>query len=244
MFVQCASVKNKNLSLRHPPGALAQTYTFDSFGKQTNSSGSLTNSFQYTARESDIETGLYYYRARYYDQSGGRFLSEDPLGFEGGYNFYEYGQDSPENLIDPFGLQSTIPPGCSPPFASPCGPPMYGDPQPWKIPPPAPRPPSPPAGWDKPGTGAKPGEGPIPAPPVGPGCPGDPQKCKDQWQKDLNWCAFMFPNNFKLYFACTKIADDNLENCLDGKPRVDPDPDAPKGPPKKGPIPFPNKPRP
>jgi len=54
-------------SLSGGAGALAQTYTFDSFGKQTAASGSLTNPFQYTARESDAETGLYYYRARYYD---------------------------------------------------------------------------------------------------------------------------------------------------------------------------------
>jgi hypothetical protein len=46
---------------------LAQTYTFDSFGRLTGSSGSLKNPFQYTAREFDTETGLYYYRARYYD---------------------------------------------------------------------------------------------------------------------------------------------------------------------------------
>ena len=52
-------------SLSNTSGALAQTYTFDSFGKQTGSSGSLTNWFQYTARESDPETSLYYYRARY-----------------------------------------------------------------------------------------------------------------------------------------------------------------------------------
>src|SRR6267378_7704667 len=42
-------------SLSNAAGALAQTYTFDSFGKQTASSGSLTNTFQYTARESDTE---------------------------------------------------------------------------------------------------------------------------------------------------------------------------------------------
>src|SRR5467141_9969 len=42
-------------SLSNTAGALAQTYTFDSFGKQTGSSGSLTNRFQYTARESDTE---------------------------------------------------------------------------------------------------------------------------------------------------------------------------------------------
>ena len=71
-------------SLSSGAGALAQTYTFDSFGKQTASSGSLTNPFQYTARESDPETGLYYYRARYYDPSAGRFLSEDPIDFAGG----------------------------------------------------------------------------------------------------------------------------------------------------------------
>src|SRR5712691_4688748 len=62
-------------SLSNSAGALAQTYAYDSFGKQTSSSGSLTNPFQYTARESDTETGLYYYRARYYDQVGGRFIS-------------------------------------------------------------------------------------------------------------------------------------------------------------------------
>jgi hypothetical protein len=39
----------------------------DSFGKLNASTGSLVNPLQYTARESDTETGLYYYRARYYD---------------------------------------------------------------------------------------------------------------------------------------------------------------------------------
>ena len=54
-------------SLSNGAGALAQTYTFDSFGNQTASSGSVTNPFQYTGREFDTETSLYYYRARYYD---------------------------------------------------------------------------------------------------------------------------------------------------------------------------------
>jgi len=66
-------------SLSNGTGSLAQTYTFDSFGNQTASSGSLTSPFQYTARESDPETGLYYYRARYYDPVVGKFLTEDPL---------------------------------------------------------------------------------------------------------------------------------------------------------------------
>jgi len=92
-------------SLSNIAGSLAQTYAYDSFGKQTSSSGSLTNPFQYTARESDTETGLYYYRARYYDPSSGRFWSEDPLRFfSGETNFYTYVEGNPINLLDPHGL--------------------------------------------------------------------------------------------------------------------------------------------
>ena len=46
-----------------------------------------------------------YYRARYYNPTTGRFLSEDPKGFAGsGSDLYEYVGDSPTNFIDPFGL--------------------------------------------------------------------------------------------------------------------------------------------
>jgi len=91
-------------SLSNAGGAVAQTHSFDSFGKQTSSSGSLTNPFQYTGRDSDTETNLYFYRARYYDPTVGRFISEDPLGFEAGPNFYKYVSDDPLNYADPFGL--------------------------------------------------------------------------------------------------------------------------------------------
>lgn len=90
-------------SLANTAGALAQTYTFDSFGNQTASSGSLTNPFQYTAREFDPETSLYYYRARYYDPQSGRFLSEDPVHFAARPNFYVYSLNHPINLRDPSG---------------------------------------------------------------------------------------------------------------------------------------------
>jgi RHS repeat-associated protein len=90
-------------SLSNAAGALAQTYTFDSFGSQTASSGSLTNSFRYTARELDAETGLYYYRARYYDSSTGRFLSEDPARYEF-TSFYSYVGNNSVLWTDPLGL--------------------------------------------------------------------------------------------------------------------------------------------
>jgi len=93
-------------SLSNAAGALAQTYAFDSFGNTTNSSGSLTNPFQYTAREFDTETNLYYYRARYFDQASGRFISEDPKKTTAEFNFYRYALNSPLNFTDPLGWAS------------------------------------------------------------------------------------------------------------------------------------------
>jgi len=91
-------------SLSNAAGALAQTYTFDSFGNQTASSGSLTNPLRYTGGEFDSEIGLYFERARYYDPSAGRFISEDPIQFKGGNNFYTYVGNGPTGAFDPSGL--------------------------------------------------------------------------------------------------------------------------------------------
>ena len=105
-------------SLSNSSGALANTYVFDSFGQTTASTGTLTNPFQYTGREFDSETGVYFYRARYYDAKTGRFISEDPSGFEGGMDFYAYTGNNPATLTDPFGLQGpgTITPPVTQPY--------------------------------------------------------------------------------------------------------------------------------
>jgi RHS repeat-associated protein len=66
----------------------------------------MASGYAFTGREWDAETGLYYYRARYYDPKIGRFLSEDPIGFMGGANFYAYVEGNPLTLVDPFGLSS------------------------------------------------------------------------------------------------------------------------------------------
>jgi RHS repeat-associated protein len=95
-------------SLSDGAGALAQTYTFDSFGKLIASTGSLINPFQYTGREYDSETGLYYYRARYYDPQIGRFISEDPMNTSAGLNFYQYALNNPIDLSYPTGNNPAI----------------------------------------------------------------------------------------------------------------------------------------
>ena len=97
-------------SLSNGVGTTAQTYAYDSFGKQTSSSGSLVNPFQYTAREFDPETNLYFYRSRYYDPSTGRFMSEDPARFLVGSDFYSYVANSPTNAIDPSGQNALTAP--------------------------------------------------------------------------------------------------------------------------------------
>jgi len=48
--------------------------------------------------------GTSYYRARYYDPTVGRFISEDPLGFIGGVDFYSYVLNRPIQMADPAGL--------------------------------------------------------------------------------------------------------------------------------------------
>jgi RHS repeat-associated protein len=83
---------------------VVQSYTYDSFGLPKPQTA-FRNSYTYTAREWDKETGLYYYRARYYDPMEGRFISKDPKSFAGGdANLYGYVQNDPINGTDPSGL--------------------------------------------------------------------------------------------------------------------------------------------
>lgn len=105
-------------SLSNGAGAIANNYTYDSFGNPAASTGTILNSFRYTGREFDTATNLYYYRARYYDPNIGRFISEDPIRFKGGVNFYAYVGNNPLNLTDPSGLcpqQQPCPPSANAP---------------------------------------------------------------------------------------------------------------------------------
>ena len=86
-------------------GSIVQSYVYSAFGEIIAQAGGLANSYTYAGREYDPESGLYYYRARYYDGEIGRFLQTDPIGFAGGdVNLYAYVANNPLNYIDPLGL--------------------------------------------------------------------------------------------------------------------------------------------
>jgi RHS repeat-associated protein len=98
-------------SLTDSTGTPLATYTYDTFGK-TTATGALFNPFQFTGREWDQETGLYYCRARYYSSDMGRFWGmdtedgddQDPISL----HKYLYAEGSPVNNVDPSGDDETL----------------------------------------------------------------------------------------------------------------------------------------
>jgi RHS repeat-associated protein len=66
------------------------------------------NPWTFTGRRLDQETGLMYFRFRYYDTGLGRFIGRDPLGYVDGANMYQYCFSDPLNFTDPFGLFTSI----------------------------------------------------------------------------------------------------------------------------------------
>lgn len=90
-------------ALSDDTGNIVETYAYSPYGKIDHASN-LSNPYLYTGRRYDPETGLYYYRARYYSAELGRFLQVDPIGHAGGMNLYQYASNNPIIFVDPFGL--------------------------------------------------------------------------------------------------------------------------------------------
>lgn len=86
---------------------------YSPFGERAITNGSISSGdgsgqpFGFTGAEHDSVSELVYMRNRYYAPGLGRFISEDPIGFEGGENFYAYCHNDPINFSDPLGLYST-----------------------------------------------------------------------------------------------------------------------------------------
>ena len=99
-------------------GTVVERFVYDAYGNVTEldpddftayTGTDYEWEYTYTTRRLDEETGLMYYRMRYYDADLGRFVSRDPIGYwAGDGNLYRYVQGSPVVYVDPSGLL----PGC------------------------------------------------------------------------------------------------------------------------------------
>jgi len=94
------------VALSNSSGTTIQTYEYTVYGEVAAEDPNHPNPYLFTGRRFDRETGLYYYRARYYNPYIGRFLQTDPVGYSAGINLYSYCGNNPLGRVDPLGLTS------------------------------------------------------------------------------------------------------------------------------------------
>ncbi len=92
------------VALTDASGDIVQLYEYSVYGQVAASDANHPNRFMFTGREFDKDTGLYYYRARYYHPEIGRFLQTDPIGYGDGMNRYAYCSGNPVGRVDPSGM--------------------------------------------------------------------------------------------------------------------------------------------
>lgn len=94
-------------------GTKTDTFQYWPYGESSGRTGTTTARFQYVGSYgySQDSSSKNYVRARYLDNTNGRWVTEDPIGLDGGVNLYGYCMNDPITWLDIFGLQHGRPPG-------------------------------------------------------------------------------------------------------------------------------------
>lgn len=100
------------LAVADETGAVVESYSYDAWGRvsvygptgEPIAASAIGNRILFQGREYSSASGLYFFRARWYDPITGRWLSNDPIGILGGVNQYTALGNNPVNIVDSFGF--------------------------------------------------------------------------------------------------------------------------------------------
>ena len=119
------NVRYDVVALSNASGAIAERYAYDAYGNSLILDGTgatqriisqYGNRYGFTSRELDDKSGLYYFRARYYDSQLGRFVGRDPNGYPEGINKYTEGM----NLYAAYFVPEDVDPSGEVPISCEC----------------------------------------------------------------------------------------------------------------------------
>ena len=124
-YYYCVNQQNSTLALTDASGNIVERYEYTPYGKTTaytdpgtdglwfttddqlsTNNSSLITQVLFTGRRLDTESNLYYFRARMWNTSQGRFINRDPAGYVDGYNLYAGWFVG--SMVDPWGLRTVI----------------------------------------------------------------------------------------------------------------------------------------
>lgn len=103
--------EGSTVALTNDTGSVTDTFAYTAWGEELSRTGTTPTAFRWVGRVGyywDVETSEYQIRRRSYGPSVARWKSPDPLGFLGGSNFYVYVDSNPINQIDPSGLATLL----------------------------------------------------------------------------------------------------------------------------------------